>query len=203
MIYKISLGFIQGPDQDVTDQATKANTKMTGNVHFPTPDPPLASLAAANTLFQQKIDAMDDGGKQATIERDQACAALIVILRALILYVEKIAQGDPTIMLSAGFDITSSAHSPTVPAIPVIQSIDFGNKGSVIIHAGAMGNAITINVRYRIPGGPWIDGVTSSQARNIVQDGLTSGQTYEFALQAFGTNNQVSDWSDYVSHMAP
>jgi hypothetical protein len=65
-----------------------------------------------------------------------------------------------------------------------------------------MGNAVLLKVRYRIPGGPWIDGVTSSQARNIVQGGLTSGQTYEFALQAFGTNNQVSDWSDYVSHMA-
>ncbi len=47
------------------------------------------------------------------------------------------------------------------------------------------------------------DGVTSSQARNIVLPGLVSGQAHEFALQAFGTNNQVSHWSEYVSHMAP
>jgi hypothetical protein len=203
MIYTISKGFIQGTDQEVNDQATKANTKMANNPHFTPLDPIFATLAPANALFKQTMDAMDNGGKQATAERDQARAALIVILRALISYVEKVAQGDPIIMLSAGFDIISSEHSPATLTVPVIQGIDFGNKGAVIIHAGSMGNALLLKVRYRIPGGPWIDGVTSSQARNIVQDGLTSGQTYEFALQAFGTNNQVSDWSDYVSHMAP
>ena len=204
MIYTISKGFIQGTDQDVYDQATKANTKMTDNPKFTPPDPILATLAPATLLFQQKRDAMDAGSsKEATAGRDAAREALIVILRALISYVEKVAMGDPVIMLSAGFDIISSERSPTAPATPVIQGIDFGNKGNVIIHAGSMGNAVLLKVRYRIPGGPWIDGVTSSQARNIVQDGLTSGQTYEFALQAFGTNNQVSDWSDYVSHMAP
>ena len=45
--------------------------------------------------------------------------------------------------------------------------------------------------------------MTSSQARSITQGGLNSGQLYEFQVQAVGTNKQVSDWSDYVSHMAP
>ena len=203
MIYTISKGFIQGPDLPIIVLGKKVNTKMTGNPNFTTPDPPLTALVAANTLFEGKVDALGTGGSQATKERDSARAALIVIFRALILYVEKIAAGDPIVMLSSGFDINSSEHTPTTVTTPVIQSIDFGDKGAVIIHAGSMGNALTLKVRYRIPGQAWVDGVTTSQARNIVQGGLVSGTTYEFALQAFGTNNQVSDWSDYVSHMAP
>jgi hypothetical protein len=203
MIYTISKAFIQGPDLSVIVLGKKVNTKMTGNPAFTTPDPPLTALVAANTLFEGKVDALGTGGTQATKERDAARTALIVIFRALILYVEKIAAGDPVVMLSAGFDINSSDHAPTTVTTPVIQSIDFGDKGAVILHAGAMGNALTMKVRYRIPGQAWVDGVTTSQARNIVQPGLVSGQTYEFALQAYGTNNQVSDWSDYVSHMAP
>ena len=203
MIYTISKAVFQGPDMPLIVLGKRVNTKMTGNPLFTDPDPALTALVAGNTLFEGKVDALGTSGSQGTKERDAARAALIVIFRALILYVEKIAAGDPIVMLSAGFDINSSDHNPTTVTTPVIQGSDYGNKGEVILHAGSMGDALTLKVRYRIPGQAWVDGVITSQARNIVQGGLVSGQMYEFALQAFGTNNQVSDWSDYASHMAP
>ncbi len=203
MLYSISKAFIQGSDSVVMNQTKKVNTKMTGNPLFATPEPPLLEVMAAEGVLETKVAALKGGGPQATQERDFARTALILLIRSLILYVEKIAAGDPIVMLSAGFDINSSEHTPATVTTPVIQGADFGEKGAVILHAGAMGNALTLKVRYRIPGQAWVEGVTSSQARNIVQDELVSGQTYEFALQANGTNNQVSDWSDYVSHMAP
>jgi len=203
MIYKISLAWIQGPDHGVSALVKKVNGKMTGNAHFTDPEPPLADIVSADAVFQVKVAAMAQGGSQATQERDAARAVVVAKVRALILYVEKIALGDPIVMLSAGFDIYSSAHEPATLDTPAIQSAEFGNKGEVILHCGAMGNAVALKVHYRIPGGPWIEGVTSSQARSITQGGLNSGQLYEFQVQAVGTNKQVSDWSDYVSHMAP
>jgi hypothetical protein len=203
MIYKISLAWIRGPDFGVSALVKKVDGKMTGNALFTTPEPPLADIVRADASFQLKVAAMAQGGTQATQERDAARAVVESKLRALLLYAEKIALGDPIVMLSAGFDIYSSAHEPTTPDTPVIQKAEFGNKDQVILRWGSKGNAVALKVRYRIPGGPWMEGTTSSQPRSITQGDLISGQMYEFQIQAVGTNNQLSDWSDYVSQMAP
>jgi hypothetical protein len=175
---------------------------MDKNINFTAPDPALTVIDAALETFKTAMTAKNQGGKAATIARDNARAALILLLRQLIIYIEKIAQGDPIILLSSGFDITSSDRAPVNLTKPAIQGIDFGSPGSVVLHCGSMGNATFLKTQYRIPGGVWIDGPTSSQARNIVIPGLVSGTTYEFRVQAGAGYNNLSDWSDAVSHMA-
>ena len=85
---------------------------------------------------------------------------------------------------------------------PAIQGIDFGQAGSVILRCSSMGSASFLKVQYRNGGANWVDGPTSTQARSISVPGLASGTTYEFRVQAGGGNNNVSDWSDPVSHVA-
>jgi hypothetical protein len=147
------------------------------------------------------VAAKNQGGTAATIARDNARAALIVLLRQLVLYIEKIAQGDPIKLLSSGFDTTSSDRAPVDLAKPAILGIDFGGPGEVILHCGAMNGAKFLKTQYRLPGGPWIDGPTSTSARSISIPGLPSGQICDFRIQAGAGNNNFSEWSDPVSHM--
>jgi hypothetical protein len=201
-VYHISLAFVQSPDTALDATVENILTKMQGNPNFVTPDPALPAITIALGGFKSAMTAMNQGGTAATIARDNACAALIVLLRQLVLYIEKTALGDPMKLLSSGFDITSSSRMPVTLNKPAIQGIDFGQAGSVILRCGSMGSASFLKVQYRNGGANWVDGPTSTQARSISVPGLASGTTYEFRVQAGGGNNNVSDWSDPVSHVA-
>jgi hypothetical protein len=201
-VYHISLAFVQASDTSLDGTVENVLAKMDKNINFTTPDPALTVIDTALEAFKTAMTAKNQGGKAATIARDNARAALILLLRQLIIYIEKTAQGDPIILLSSGFDITSSDRAPVVLVKPAIQGIDFGSPGSVVLHCGSMNGATFLKAQYRIAGGAWIDGPTSTQARNIIIPGLVSGTMYDFRVQAGAGNNNFSDWSDPVSHMA-
>jgi hypothetical protein len=201
-VYHISLAFIQSPDYTLDATVENVITKMTGNATYPTPDPALTVITPSLEAFKTALTNMNQGGTATTLARDEARAALIALLRQLVLYIEKTANGDPVKLLSSGFDITSSSRAPVVLTKPAISGIDFGTAGSVILHCGAMGGATFLKTQYRVNGGAWIEGPTSTQARNIIIPGLVSGTMYDFRVEAGAGNNNVSDWSDPVGHMA-
>jgi len=197
------MAWVNSPDAELDSLVETVAAKMTGNVYFTTPDPPLASITAANDTFRLKVTAMQQGGTQATADRDAARAVLVGLLRQLVVYIEKEAQNDEVKLRSTGFDVDSSDHSTITLTKPAIQGIDFGVTGSVILHCGAMGSAKFLLVQTRTGGGAWVDALVSTQARNIVVPKLVSGQMYDFRVQAGAGGGQVSDWSDPVSHLAP
>jgi hypothetical protein len=201
-VYHISLAFIQSSDSSLDATVENVITKMTGNANFPTPDPALTVITPALEAFKTAMTAMNQGGTAATLARDNARAALTALLRQLVLYIEKTAMGDPVKLLSSGFDITSSDRVPVVLTKPAISGIDFGVAGSVILHCGSMNGAKFLKTQYRTGGGAWVDGPISTQARNIIMPGLVSGTMYDFRVEAGAGNNNVSDWSDPVGHMA-
>ena len=201
-VYHISMAFVTASDADLDSKVENVDDKMTGNPNFPTPDPPFTVIMPALDTFKKSVTAMNQGGTQATHARDVAREALITLLRQLVLYIEKICAGDPIKLLSSGFDITSSERAPVVLVKPAIQGIDFGGPGEVILHCGAMGSATFLKTQYRLPGGAWVDGPVSTSARSLRIPGLVSGQVNEFRVQAGAGNNNYSDWSDPVSHMA-
>lgn len=198
----ISLAFVNASDADLDSTVERVNTKMTANPNFLMPDPTLAEIMLSLGVFMTCVTARHQGGTQATIARDNARTALIVLLRSLVAYIEKTCANDPIKLLSSGFDITNSEHAPVILVKPAIHGIDFGGPGEVILHCGSMGNAKFLKVQYRLVGGVWVDGLVSTQARNIVVPGLLSGSQYEFRVQAGAGNNNFSDWSDPVGHMA-
>lgn len=197
------MAWVNYPDPELDSLVETVMGKMTGNPSFTTPDPPLASIATANTTFVSKVTAMQQGGTQATADRDAARAVLVGLLRQLVVYIEKEAKNDQVKLRSTGFDVNGSGRSPVTLTKPAIQGIDFGDTGSVILHCGSMGSAQFLLVQTRTGGGAWVDALVSTQARNIVVPKLVSGTVYDFRVQAGAGGGQVSDWSDPVSHMAP
>lgn len=80
---------------------------MTANaLMFPTPDVPLDDLQTALDDFQLKIVAASGGGPVQTAEMHKARQKVEGMLHLNGLYVDRIAQGDITIMLSSGYHVS-------------------------------------------------------------------------------------------------
>ncbi len=76
-IIKVSLAFAKGTDFSVEKLAGILLVSLYGNANFPTP--PFAStvLATARTEFLDAIDAQENGGKAATVVKNNKKEALI------------------------------------------------------------------------------------------------------------------------------
>jgi len=78
---------------------------MTGNPHFPDPRPSLGELETACEELQEVLAAVYEGGSKLDYTRKQLRTEKVAdTLKALASYVSFIAQGDPAIVLSAGFE---------------------------------------------------------------------------------------------------
>ena len=90
--------------------------KFTGNALFPTPIISLADLNTALDKFEADILAARDGGHLAVAVMHDSEIAIDKMFRSLAHYVDMIADGDETIILSAGFqaskDTAARVKSP-------------------------------------------------------------------------------------------
>ena len=102
--------------------------KMTGNASFPNPDVTLESCTAAvNSLEAAYLAALDGSKLAKSVMRDaeEACDELF---RKLAGYVNRIADGSETIILSSGFQITKQPN----PALRPEFTVEHGALSSVV-----------------------------------------------------------------------
>ena len=202
VIYHILLTFMKYGDAELDKFVEKVLAAMKGNLNFTTPDPALADIQTALDTFTAAVAAKAQGGKQGTKARDAAREALLALVRQLALYVTKQSNGNPTVMLSSGFDITSGSHTQTPLTTPIITGITNGPSGTALIHAVPQANVKSVLPQYRETGTTtWLNGPICTQMRNIPVPGLIPGKTYDFRIQFYGGSTGQSDWSDVVSHM--
>lgn len=202
VIYHILLNFVNFPDADLVHKVNKVLTAMANNLNFKTPDPALADIQTALNAFTAAMLAKDQGGTLATKARDTAREVVLNLMRQLALYVAKASNGDPTVMLSSGFDITSGSHTQTAFTTPVISKVTNGASGTALLHTVPQANVKSVLPQYRETGTTtWLNGPICTQMRNIPMPGLTPGKTYDFRVQFIGGSTGQSDWSDVVSHM--
>ena len=90
---------------DKIAKALLVETKMTGNVNFTTPDPTLLVLKTGREALEVAQVAAAGGDHAKIFERNVAEAELDQLLVREALYVSNVAQGDPVIILSSGFDL--------------------------------------------------------------------------------------------------
>ncbi len=101
--------------------------KMTGNAFFPTPD---VSLEIAKTVldeFEAAAVAGKDGSRTQIAIRNNKMATADDLFHSLALYVDRIANGDDTIILSSGFDVLEVSHSYTKPELGAKSGAISGN----------------------------------------------------------------------------
>ena len=102
--------------------------KLTGNPTFMSPDPTLAEALALLTQLEAAIVSASDGSHTAISALHDYELATDKVFRGLALYVDKIADGDETKILSAGFQANND-RAPRVK-VPLLAN-DGSHSGCV------------------------------------------------------------------------
>jgi hypothetical protein len=101
---KIILSFLPFSNAELLVFARSVLQKMTKNSYFPTPDISLTDLSKNVDEFERLLSMARNGGKQVTAEVNQLRKIIEKQLRLTAAYVDRIADGDEAVILSAGFE---------------------------------------------------------------------------------------------------
>jgi len=200
--YRTSLAFAQLPDGDLPIFAQNTVTQMTENEGFPTPRVTLGNITVAVSSFQAALQAAEDGGTQATAEKNVARAALIVLLRQQAAYVQSIAGSNLPLLLSSGFQAASTNRTRIVLPKTVVKTVSNLQTGTLKITVDPVPTARGYELRYKNGTGDYAPGGVFTSSRGIMLESLSPGATYTVQLRGIGGLTGYGDWSDPVSHMA-
>jgi len=182
---KVVYDFIRLSASEKPDFGTNVIQKMTGNMRFPTPDESLDSLRAKTELVRSRSVAALSGGKEATALLHQAIDDWDDAMRKEANYVNRIADGDGAIILSAGFNLAK----PNTPGQrPEFTAENGSHSGTVLLHHIVIDGAKSYIWQYYIGETPgdeskWIIATVTTKA-NAELTGLTPMTKYWFRVAA-------------------
>jgi hypothetical protein len=169
-------------------------TSMTNNPHFPSPVPPLSSvasvladLATAETQALTRV-------KGAVAARNEKRGALVSSLQQLRSYVQVTADGNPenasSIIESAGLAVKKAPDRA-----PRVFAAKQGTiSGTVKVEAPSAGHRAAYEWEYSIDGGKtWVAMPPTLQAKTSIT-GLTPGSSAQFRYR-WVIKTGASDWS--------
>jgi hypothetical protein len=123
---KILYDFVMFAVSFLIEFARNTVTMMTGNPSFTTPFVPLAQITSAVNDLEAKFNIALNGGKEQKAVMRLAVKALIALLRKQAAYVNLIASGVDSVILSAGFHVAQQPMSKLLPDFIVIHGKNSG-----------------------------------------------------------------------------
>ena len=177
---KVLLVFIQLSVVEKIAYYRNVIAKLTGNVLFPTPDTPLTDTKTAVDKLETSYLAARDGSHTAISAMHAAEAEADDIFRIHAAYVERVADGDETNILSSGFHVSKQPIAPQKPALAVENG---ANSGSVKLVAKAIDRARAYIWEYSLDGVEWKT-AGNSTASTFQLTGLTVATKYYFRVAA-------------------
>lgn len=188
-------------DEDLVTKSQAIHNAMSGNTHYPEPDPALADLQTAITDFQLALVKAKNGTKEDTADKNSKRTVLVDLLHKLSYYVQVNSDGEEAIILSSGFDVNKQSGSVGVlPKPENFKVVAGGNKGSLELSCDMVDHANFYEYMYtKAPlSATSVWTTKTSTKRKLVIDGLTSGQQYIFKMAAAGSDPSRT-WSDEIS----
>ncbi len=182
---KVVFDFIRLTPNEKPEFGTNVIQKMTGNLRFPTPDESLENLKIKNDLIQSRSATALSGGKEATMLLHQAIEDWDDAMRKEANYVDRIADGDGAVILSAGFNIAKS----NIPGQrPEFTAENGTHSGTALLRHIAIDGAKSYIWQYymgEIPANEkdWILGAVTTKASAEIT-GLTPLTKYWFRVAA-------------------
>ena len=193
--------FIQLPIAEKIARGRNVYVEMNGNPTFPMPDVPLNVLKEDNDMLEARYLSALNGGKENTILMHQAEGVWDDDMRKTARYVERIADGDSAIVLSAGFNL---ARQP-IPAQRSEFSAEAGkSSGSVLLRRQAVPGAksyiwqFCINALPETEDGWKIAQVTGKASVELID--LTPVTKYWFRVASVSSQG-TSAYNDPIMHV--
>lgn len=198
---KPTLSSKTGTEAKLLQYAETVLAKTTENASiFPEPQPSLDDLTAAIDQFRSSMTEASFRDMRQVVLKNQHATALKEVLYNLSLYVETVAQGDPAIVLAAGF-IPSKELRGQVGSSPKPHDLravvrDTGTE-SVHVRVNAWKYARYYQFEYRKigPDEPWTR-ILSTRSK-IHVTGLEYLKEYEFRVTYLGPDPALN-YSDIV-----
>jgi hypothetical protein len=192
----------QLPYAALGDFALHVAAMLDGNTSLPNPPVKPADLVTAANTFIAAVAKCEDGTKQDTINKNALRAGLIENLDDDAKYVELTAKNDPQILASSGDNLPSGATVKPAPVGTVtISSVTNLGGGSLQLVLDMGPNVWGVEVQTSTATGVWVPAGYFTDPRKVTPANLTPGTTYAIRACVHGSLNQVSPWSDPVSHM--
>ena len=114
---KVKLNLGQKTVLQKIELARHVVTSMTGNANFPgTPNPPFVDVTAAANAAETAVNNAIGGGVEETAIMHEKERELELLLVALASYVDNIAMGVDTVILSSGFEASKDPEPSGDPA---------------------------------------------------------------------------------------
>ncbi len=195
-------------EHELVTQAGKVLQFMTGNAHYPTPSPDLASLEAAYLDYKAKLEKANDGGSRLDFrQKKEAKTVLLDTMRELATYVNLTAKGVGSQLESSGFRFTNQDRNIGIPGIPQRgRLMDGDNSGTmkwavdpvpdVWEYEYSLGTRASEDAPI-----DWGEVRKATQSYGTLLTGLTPGVTYFLRVRAHNHKGD-SDWCDPFSRMA-
>lgn len=189
--FTVKLGHTRLTFTALVDKVRTNVSKLTGNPAFATPIPTLAVLTAAADRLDKAVQDYDFSRSRVDKqERDIAFAELKGLHKDLGGYVQTVSNGDPEVIMSAGFEMDAAARPLGLLPAPVdVRATVRSYPGSLELRYKAVKGRLAYRVE-RCDGDPlvaenWKLHTVTGKTRLIV-DGLDSGKTYFFRVEALG-----------------
>ncbi|WP_270088432.1 hypothetical protein [Sphingobacterium sp. SYP-B4668] len=200
---KALIGFARMKDDELMVAATTIIGAMTTNPHFTTPTPALDDVQGLLDDFTAKLAAARKrGSPEDTAIKDESKEPLTLALQQLAYYVNSVAQGKLSVLLSSGFATTAPATASLVP-LPVqgLKASDGRQSGQVRIDFLAQKRVLLYEYSYRkvtVPTQAWGERMVTTSSRGNIIAPLEVGEWYEFRVRAVNTQGP-GDWSQMAT----
>lgn len=205
---RVLLDFTHSADLPTLERATNVKNKIyLATVPYPEPPVSAVDLQAGITAFTIALGSTEQGGTQATANKNLAKSQLVALLRSLANYVQDKHGNVLATLLLSGFDAASTNRTPEPLVTPNISKVLLRSKGVLKLLVPAVRNARGYDVRYALRDangniGPWTQLDNFLSTRELIISDLQSGGTYDFQVRATGGSTRESDWSNSVTAMS-
>ncbi len=160
---------------------------------------PLATIKVIIDDFESALLAAKDGAHSAIAIRNDKEIVADELFRELSVYVNKVANGNETIIIQSGFH---ASKQPTPYQKPEIAAYDGAHSGSVLLKIKAIEGAVAYIWQYVQEATPtsasvWVT-VNTSTVANFLIDHLTPGLVYSFRFASISSDG-TSDFCTPIS----
>jgi hypothetical protein len=199
---KAILSFAQFPDGNLLAFSQTVAVSMTGNPDFPTPVPAIANVTDAAAAFAEALTVAASGNRAAIADKKEKRLPLIGLLRQLAVNVSSTANGNRSMLLTTGFDVSKQKEPVVITKPTDLKVLNGINSGTLDVSVKSVKGARSYVYEYAtaeaMAAGNWQSAISSKSKHSFSE--LQPGTVYYCRVAAVGSKGQVV-YSDVVSRM--
>ncbi len=179
-------------------------TSCTGNANFTTPNPPLADITTASNAAELAFNNAQNGGDSERAILAEKELALDIIISAFASYVDSIAMGSETIILSSGFEASKDPEPGGQPEqVTDLRAEMTKKKGEIKTRFKRVKRAVAYLVEISdTPDDAGFKLKVIVTATRYLVTGLNSLRSYWFRVRAVGRGGLLGPYSDPAEGIA-